>query len=153
MRLVFKAPSRLGNVIMADLAPWTSDLDSMRLIAEGDNDRPVLMVNLNKYKSEAGYPDGALYSEYMRALDILIQELGGVKKFQYSVSGQPVGSQDIDEIIGILYPSHEAFLSIKEQRSSERNFELRGMCVKTAVLHRISDPVSEALVSLPDIKN
>ena len=43
--------------------------------------------------------------------------------------------------------------AIKEQRSSERNFELRGMCVKIAVLHRISDPVSEALVSLPDIKN
>ena len=65
---------------MADSETWTSDLDSMRLIAEDDNDRPVLMVNLNKYKPEAGYPD-ALYSEYMRALDILIQELGGVKNF------------------------------------------------------------------------
>ena len=123
---------------MADSAPWTDDVETMRVIAESDNDRPVLMVNLNKYKQEAGYPDGKLYNEYMSALDMLLKELGGEKKFQYLVSGQPVGRQNIDEIIGIWYPSHKAFLSIKEKKSSARNFELRGMCIETAVLHRVS---------------
>ena len=123
---------------MTDSAPWTDDVETMKVIAESDNDRPVLMVNLNKYKQEAGYPVGKLYNEYMSALDILLKELGGEKKFQYSVSGQPVGRQNIDEIIGIWYPSHKAFLSIKEQKSSAQNFELRGMCIETAVLHRVS---------------
>jgi hypothetical protein len=127
-----------GDENMADSAPWTDDVETMRVIAESDNDRPVLMVNLNKYKQEAGYPDGKLYNEYMSALDMLLKELGGEKKFQYLVSGQPVGRQNIDEIIGIWYPSHKAFLSIKEQKSSARNFELRGMCIETAVLHRVS---------------
>ena len=58
---------------MADSAPWTDDVETMRAIAESDNDRPVLMVNLNKYKQEAGYPDGKLYNEYMSALDILVK--------------------------------------------------------------------------------
>ena len=53
---------------MADSAPWTDDVETMRVIAESDNDHPVLMVNLNKYKQEAGYPDGKLYNEYMSAL-------------------------------------------------------------------------------------
>ena len=123
---------------MADSAPWTDDVEAMRVIAESDKDRPVLMVNLNKYKQEAGYPDGKLYNEYMSALDILLKELGGEKRFQYPISGQPVGRQKIDEIIGIWYPSHKAFLSIKEQKSSARNFELRGLCIETAILHRVS---------------
>ena len=58
---------------MADSAPWTDDVETMRVIAESDNDRPVLMVNLNKYKQKAGYPDGKLYNEYMSALDILVK--------------------------------------------------------------------------------
>ena len=127
-----------GDENMADSAPWTDDVETVRVVAESDNDRPVLMVNLNKYKQEAGYPDGKLYNEYMSALDILLKELGGKKKFQYPVSGQPVGRKKIDEIIGIWYPSHKAFLSIKEQKSSARNFELRGMCIETAVIHRVS---------------
>ena len=35
---------------MSDSAPWTDDVETMRVIAESDNDRPVLMVNLNKYR-------------------------------------------------------------------------------------------------------
>ena len=58
---------------MADSAPWTDDVETMRVIAESDNDHPVLMVNLNKYKQKAGYPDGKLYNEYMSALDILVK--------------------------------------------------------------------------------
>ena len=53
---------------MIDSAPWTEDADNIRVIAESNDDRPVLMVNLNKYKEEAGFPDGELYSQYMSAL-------------------------------------------------------------------------------------
>ena len=126
---------------MIDSAPWTDDADKMRVIAESDDDHPVLMVNLNKYKGDAGFPNGKLYSQYMNALAELRRELGAKLEFQYTVQGQPVGYQNIDEIIGIWYPSHKAFLSIKEQKSSARNFELRGLrglCIETAILHRVS---------------
>ena len=43
---------------MIDSAPWTDDADKIRVIAESDDDHPVLMVNLNKYKVNAGFPDG-----------------------------------------------------------------------------------------------
>ena len=123
---------------MIDSAPWTEDADNIRVIAESDDDHPVLMVNLNKYKKEAGFPEGELYCQYMSALAELRRELGAKLEFQYAVQGQPVGYQNIDEIIGIWYPSHAAFLTIKEQKSSARNFELRGLCIETAVLHRVS---------------
>ena len=121
---------------MTDSAPFTEDVNIMKAIAESDDDPPVLMVNLNKYKAAAGYPNGKLYKEYMDALDTLLSELGGTKKFQIPVLGQPVGKQDADEILGIWYPSHKSFLSIKDQATSAKNFELRGMCVETAVIHR-----------------
>jgi len=34
------------------------------------------MLNLNKYKHEAQFPDGPLYREYMTALDRLLLEVG-----------------------------------------------------------------------------
>ena len=36
---------------MTDSAPFTEDVNIMKAIAESDDDPPVLMVNLNKYKA------------------------------------------------------------------------------------------------------
>ena len=73
----------------------TSDFDKIEEIAGSDNDRPVLMVNLNKY-SEGEYPDGAIYKDYMKALDVLLAHIGGVILWRTPVYGQPIGTQPLD---------------------------------------------------------
>ena len=105
-------------------------------ITASDSDCSVAMMNLNKYFEEAGYPDGQPYSDWMKVLDVLIKQAGGKKLWQLSVLGQPIGNQDLDEIIAVWYPSHQAFLSITQQPASEENFRLQNICVKYAVLHR-----------------
>ena len=114
----------------------TSDFDKIEEIAGSDNDRPVLMVNLNKY-SEGEYPDGAIYKDYMKALDVLLEHIGGVILWRTPVYGQPIGTQPLDEILGAWYPSHKAFLALREQgKISEENFRLRNLAVESAVIHR-----------------
>ena len=114
----------------------TSDFDKIEEIAGSDNDRPVLMVNLNKY-SEGEYPDGAIYKDYMKALDVLLEHIGGVILWRTPVYGQPIGTQPLDEILGAWYPSHKAFLALRDQgKFSEENFRLRNLAVESAVIHR-----------------
>ena len=69
-------------------------------------------------------------------LDVMIKQAGGKKLWHFPVMGQPIGTQDLDEIIAVWYPSHQAFLSITQQPASEENFRLRNLCAKHALLHR-----------------
>ena len=52
------------------------------------------------------------------------------------VMGQPIHTLDLDEIIAVRYPSHQAFLSITQLPASEENFRLRNLYVKHAELRR-----------------
>jgi len=98
---------------MADLPDTNNEeIEKFKIIAQSDNDRPVLMLNLNRYRPEAEYPKGKLYKEYMTVLDQLLSEVGGEIKWRTKVQGTLVGSQNIHEAIGIWYPSHRAFLNL-----------------------------------------
>ena len=52
--------------------------EAIQQIASSGADIPVLMMNLNKYKTDADYPNGSLYKNYMNKLMnySLRQELG-----------------------------------------------------------------------------
>ena len=114
----------------------TGDFAKIEEIANSDDDRPVLMVNLNKY-SEGEYPNGTIYKDYMKALDVLLENVGAKILWRTPVYGQPIGTQPLDEILGAWYPSHKAFLAIREQgKASEENFRLRNLAVEYAVIHR-----------------
>ncbi len=122
---------------MADLPNSNKEeIDKFKIIAESDNDGPLLMLNLNRYRPEAQYPKGELYKEYMIILDQLLSEVGGVVKWRTTVRGTLVGSQYIHEAIGIWYPTHRAFLSLMSAPSSNRNMLLRKAAVEHADLHR-----------------
>ena len=108
----------------------------IKRIAESAEDKAVLMLNLNRYIPTAAYPNGELYKSYMMALNQLLDQLGGRILWQMPSFGQPLGGEKLDEIIGIWYPSHKAFLKLREMPGSAENFKLRGMCVEYAVLHR-----------------
>ena len=114
----------------------TSDFSKIEEIAASNNDTPVLMVNLNKYY-EGEYPNGDAYNDYMKALHVLLQHVGGKILWRTPVYGQPIGTQPLDEIIGAWYPSHRAFLALRDQgKVSEDNFRLRNLAVNSAVIHR-----------------
>ena len=114
----------------------TGDFAKIEEIANSDDDNPVLMVNLNKY-AEGEYPNGTIYKDYMKALDVLLEYVGAKILWRTPVYGQPVGTQPLDEILGAWYPSHKAFLALREQgEASEENFRLRNLAVEYAVIHR-----------------
>ena len=122
---------------MADLPNTNNEeIEKFKIIAESENDGPVLMLNLNRYRPEAKYPVGKLYTEYMTILDQLLSEVGGEIKWRAQVHGTLVGSQNVHEAIGIWYPSHQAFLSLMSAPSSERNMLLRQEAVEHADLLR-----------------
>lgn len=108
-------------------------------IAGSDADRPVVMLNLNRYKPEANYPTGELYQSYMAVLEKLLPEVGGRILWRTPVFGQPVGEQTIDEILAAWYPSHQAFLDLPRVPGADENFRLRRECVDLAVIHRCQD--------------
>ena len=63
---------------MADLPNVNIDeIDVFKSIASAAKDRPILMLNLNRYVEDANFPDGALQLKYMTVLDQLLTEVGG----------------------------------------------------------------------------
>ena len=130
---------------MAALPSMNPDeIDTVTRIAQSADDGPVFMLNLNKYRDEAGFPDGTLYRDYMSILDRLLLEVGGRILWRTAVLGHVVGMQDVDEAIGIWYPSHQSFLNLMSAPSSGENMRLRSLAVEQADLHlsliHISEP-------------
>ena len=122
---------------MADLPSVNAaEIEVFKNIAKGSEDVPVLMLNLNKYRQEADYPLGRLYTEYMAVLATLLSQVGGKILWRTSVLGTVVGNQDIDEALGIWYPSHQAFLNLMSAPASSENMRLRALAVEHADLHR-----------------
>ena len=113
-----------------------AELNVMREIAESGDDCPVLMLNLNKYNDEAGFPNGSPYKDYINVLEDLLPRVGGRIVWRSASLGRAVGEQDIDEIFAAWYPSHQAFLDLPDQPGAKENFRLRKICVKSAVIHR-----------------
>ena len=122
---------------MADLPNVNIDeIGVFKSIASSAGDRPILMLNLNRYVEDANFPDGALYLEYMTVLDQLLTEVGGRILWRTTVHGTVVGTQNIHEALGIWYPSHQAFLDLMTAPSSAQNMKLRSQTVAHADLHR-----------------
>ena len=122
---------------MADLPSTNAaEVDAITRIAQGASDGAVFMLNLNKYRSEAQYPEGQLYRDYMSVLDTLLLQVGGNILWRTTVLGQVVGNQDIDEALGIWYPSNQSFLNLMSAPASSENMRLRALAVEHADLHR-----------------
>lgn len=113
-----------------------AEINRINEIADSGNDGPVLMLNLNRYRPEAGFPDGDLYSEYMAILAKAVAEVGGKVLWQTSVRGRVVGEHAFHEALGAWYPTHQAFLNLSANPYSDENMRLRSLAVEEALLLR-----------------
>ena len=111
-------------------------IDRARAIAAGDDDAPVLMLNINRYTDASGYPDGATYADYMTWLDHAVGAGGGKVLWRTPVSDTVIGCDHdaYDEILAVWYPSHAAFLDLRNADGADRMFEGRKACVAHATI-------------------
>ena len=108
----------------------------IRAVAKSGDDRPVTRINLNRYTSEADFPDGELYLAYINGLEAFLPNAGGKILWRTPVLGCVVGDQVIDEILAAWYPSHQAFLDLPKVLGAENNYHLRNEAVEYASIHR-----------------
>ena len=66
------------------------------MLRQHRRDTSVLMLNLNRYRPEADYPNGELYKEYMAVLDQLLSDWRQ-NAYGDDVHGVVVGDQKINE--------------------------------------------------------
>lgn len=112
------------------------DFEIVRKIAESEQDKPVLMLNMNRYTATSGYPSSGLYKEYIEGLGPFLQGAGAKLLWRFPVLGQAIGDQKIHEIVACWYPKHKNFLKLYESPGANENFRLKGLCVEYAVIHR-----------------
>ena len=117
------------------------EIGIIREIAASENDKPVLMLNLNRYSKAAAFPDGELYKNYMSVLEEFVPVVGAKILWRHNVLGQPIGDQKLDEVLAAWYPTHQAFLDLITAPGSEENFRLRALAVEHAVIHRFPGDV------------
>ena len=113
-----------------------SEVYAIKETAESDHDALVLMLNLNRYTITAAYPHGVEYQTYLTKIEESVSRVGGKLLWRTPVSGQPVGCEHdrVDEILAVWYPSHTAFLRLRDQ--NQELFRLRELCVANSVIHR-----------------
>ena len=109
----------------------------IEVIANSENDRPVFMLNLNKYFDRSGFLNkNEKYNNYIKTVYAILHEAGGKMLWRSTVHDQMVGNQEIDEIWAVWYPSHKAFLDLKDVPTAAKSFTLKRQVVERAVIHR-----------------
>ena len=74
-------------------APNKEEYETIEKIANSAGDGPILMININKYHASAGFPNGKPYTDWMKVLPKMVEEVGGKLLWQVPSLGQPVGQQ------------------------------------------------------------
>lgn len=106
-------------------------------IANSENDLPVFMLNLNKYFDRNGFLNrNEKYNEYIKTIYAILHEIDGKMLWRSTVYDQMVGDEDIDEVWAVWYPSHKAFLGLKDVPTAAKSFTLKRQIVERAVIHR-----------------
>lgn len=95
-----------------------------RLVAD-EREGPVVMLNLNRYRARAAYPDGhpdadvsgrEAYRRYGAVAARALTEIGGRPLWSAPVEQVLVGCdhEAYDEVIAVWYPSRKAFLAMAQ---------------------------------------
>jgi len=88
------------------------------ILAKIPQGKPIIMINLLKFKEKAQYPDGSMpcsgkeaYQAYAKIASKAVAEIGGEMFWRGLVCGCPIApeGETWDEALLIKYPSIEAF--------------------------------------------
>lgn len=108
------------------IEPTQQQMTAIAAAAGGENDGPVVLLNLHRYREVAAYdedpPGGGprevsghdAYSRYGEAALPVLERVGG-RILWYSQSPMTVIGDDgdrYDEVIGVWYPSRSAFVAL-----------------------------------------
>ena len=121
------------------ILPDRNELEFAKIeeIANSENDRPVFMLNLNKYFDRSGFLNrNEKYNDYIETVYAILHETGGKMLWRSTVRDQMVGNQEIDEAWAVWYPSHKAFLGLKDVPTAAKSFTLKRQIVERAIIHR-----------------
>ena len=99
--------------------------DDVSKIANSGDDRPVLMLNLNTYFDGQSTMSSDAYKAYNSAVEAILREVKGKILWRSPVYGQPVGKQNVDEVLAVWYPKHQAFIDIKDDYGCLRSDKLK----------------------------
>lgn len=128
------AERRLNPALQRDV----QEIEAIRKVASAE-DGPVLMLNLNAYQQDCGFPDSGDYADYIAQLEKGLSTIGARVLLRERICGQVVGEKQIwEEMLAIWYPSHSAFLSMLNISSVPKWSELREKCVRAANIFRCS---------------
>ena len=125
--------------------PTDEVLARLGAVAGTDDDAPVVMLNLNRYRDLASYGDDrdqeglsgrAAYLRYGIVAKAAI-EAGGGKILWATDAGAPVIGCDhdaYDEVVAVWYPSHAAFLALTDHPGYVEALEHRDAAIDQAAL-------------------
>ena len=118
----------------------SNQIDAIRALAGSNEDTPVLMLNINRYTEEAGFPNGDVYKSYMRAIEYSVEKVGGSILWRRPVSASVVGDLDgFNEVLGVWYPSHQSFVDLPKADGAKIMFSHRKTCVEVAHILAMPD--------------
>ncbi len=120
----------------------TPEMDRLALVSEADDGKPVVMLNLNRYREKAAYEDGRevsgrdAYLAYAAVAIPAIASVGG--KVLWVAEGREVAigceHDAYDEVVAVWYPSRAAFLNLPSYPGYMEAHEHRDAGVEQAVL-------------------
>ena len=102
-------------------------------LAEASEGKPLVMLNINRYRPEVNFPAGQSYISYMEAITHSVEAIGGSVLWRAEVQGSVVGNlEGFHELLAVWYPSHKAFLDLPNADGAKEMFRYRKTCVEEA---------------------
>ncbi len=120
--------------------PTPDQIAELRAIAEGPDDGPLVMLNLNRYR------DPEAYARYGEVAQRGLERIGGRVLWHAPIKGTVIGEGEerFDDLIAVWYPSAAAFLAMIADADYLQGREDRLDGLERAVLlrcHAADDPV------------
>lgn len=126
--------------------PSPDQIAEMQAIAEGSEDGPLVMLNLNRYR------DPSAYARYGAVAQRVLKRVGGRVLWHAAIGGTVIGEGEerFDDVIAVWYPSATAFLELASDPETLAAREDRLEGLERAVILRCdaeAEPVLRGLVS------
>jgi uncharacterized protein (DUF1330 family) len=113
-------------------------------LLKNPNDRPVVMLNLLKFKPEGGL---ASYGLYVKETEKFLTEVGGKVIFLGKAKELLIGHEAWDVLMLVKYPSRKAFLSMVNNPDYLEIHKYRAAAIERSVLYAIDEMGARELLS------